>query len=132
MKIAESGFYMMRRVVWGVQDSAHLSTPSLVVSEQQSQVKNFFCLLKQTIAKSHYLFQCIMYINLHRNCVVCLAVSLLWYLAKTTRLRKAALAVGRSSCDIPSPAIGPSSLPSDLSAPAGESEFLLSRHPAPP
>ena len=39
MKIAESGYQKMRRVVWGVQDSAHLSRPSLVVSEQQSQVK---------------------------------------------------------------------------------------------
>ena len=57
---------------------------------------------------------------------VCLAVSLLWYLAKTTRLRIAAAAVVGRSCDIPSPAIGPSSLPSDLSAPAGESGFLLS------
>ena len=50
----------MRRVVWGVQDAAHLSRPSLVVSEQQSQVKTiifFFTKLYQYFTSALYISQ---------------------------------------------------------------------------
>ena len=49
----------MRRVVWGVQDAAHLSRPSLVVSEQQSQVKTIII-----FAKLYQYFTSALYISL--------------------------------------------------------------------
>ena len=58
----------MRRVVWGVQDAAHLSRPSLVVSEQQSQVKTiiFFCKTRPI------LYFCLVYIPVYQGSIECL------------------------------------------------------------